>query len=312
MKRLRAWALASTIATFLLIFVGGLVRVSGAGLGCPDWPKCYGRWMPPTSLAQLPPDVDPSTFNLTLAWIEYTNRLIGVVIGLFILTTAILAWKYARPKRRIFYPALAALVLVALEGWQGGAVVGTKLAALVVTVHMVLAFLIASVLIYLTLQLHWEVEGVAARSEPRSRSLTRWLWPLWIVAVVSVAFGTQVRSEVEALTAQFPSEAIATLMTSVGWIKLAHPVVGGALLVATWWVGLSLLWKANVTTPLARSAAWALMILSVLQMTLGLTLVGVGLPAALRVLHLWLSSFYVGALVVLHVTLHSQPGEKNG
>jgi cytochrome c oxidase assembly protein subunit 15 len=311
MRRLRTWALAATIATYLLIFVGGLVRVSGAGLGCPDWPKCYGRWIPPTSLAQLPPNVDPSSFNLMLAWIEYVNRLVGVVIGLFILTTAILAWRYARHIRRILYPALVALILVALEGWQGGAVVGTKLAALVVTVHMVLAFLIASILIYLTLQVHWEVIGPTASRESRSQTLTRWLWPLWIVAVISVALGTQVRSGIEALIAQFPSESIATLMNSVGWVKLAHPLVGSALLVATWWVGLRLLWKANVAAPLARGAAWALMILSVLQMTLGLTLVGVGLPAALRVLHLWLSSFYVGALVVLHVTLHSQPGEKN-
>jgi len=202
MKRLRAWALASTIATFLLIFVGGLVRVSGAGLGCPDWPKCYGRWMPPTSLAQLPPDVDPSTFNLTLAWIEYTNRLIGVVIGLFILTTAILAWKYARRKGessiRFGGAGLGRSGGLAggsgrrdkVGGARGDRAHGPRLPDCECSHLSHAPTALGS-------------RSVAARSEPRSRSLTRWLWPLWIVAVVSVAFGTQVRSEVEALIAQF-------------------------------------------------------------------------------------------------------------
>ncbi len=80
MKRFRHLALFATFATYFAIFMGGLVRVSGAGLGCPDWPKCFGRWFPPTSLSQLPPEIDPSLFNLTLAWIEYINRLMISVI----------------------------------------------------------------------------------------------------------------------------------------------------------------------------------------------------------------------------------------
>ena len=65
---------ASTIGTYVVIFVGGLVRVSGAGLGCPDWPQCFGRWFPPTSIDQLPAHIDSSKFNLVLAWIEYVNH----------------------------------------------------------------------------------------------------------------------------------------------------------------------------------------------------------------------------------------------
>ena len=92
----KKFALASTTATYLLIFIGGLVRVSGAGLGCPDWPKCFGRWIPPLSYNQIPVGFDVSNFNLTLAWIEYINRLAGMITGLLILITALLAIKNFR------------------------------------------------------------------------------------------------------------------------------------------------------------------------------------------------------------------------
>src|SRR5690242_4292591 len=67
-------ALCTTAITYFLILVGGLVRASGAGLGCPDWPRCFGSWVPPMSAAELPPQFDASLFNPTLMWTEYLNR----------------------------------------------------------------------------------------------------------------------------------------------------------------------------------------------------------------------------------------------
>jgi len=96
MNNFRRFALLTTVATYFLIFVGGLVRVAGAGLGCPDWPKCFGRWIPPFSVDQIPDHIDASSFNVVLAWIEYTNRLAGMSIGILILITAILAFRHCR------------------------------------------------------------------------------------------------------------------------------------------------------------------------------------------------------------------------
>src|SRR5580704_1968920 len=89
-------ALCTTASTYFLIFAGGLVRASGAGLGCPDWPRCFGSWIPPTSTAGLPPQFDPALFNPTLMWTEYLNRLFGVTVGFLILATTVSAWRHHR------------------------------------------------------------------------------------------------------------------------------------------------------------------------------------------------------------------------
>ena len=137
-------ALGTTAITYLLILVGGLVRASGAGLGCPDWPRCFGSWIPPASVAALPPEFDPSQFNPTLMWTEYLNRLLGVTVGFFVLATVVSAWRRHRRERHILWPAVAALLLTGYEGWLGGRVVAHELAPWIVTAHMIVALVIVS------------------------------------------------------------------------------------------------------------------------------------------------------------------------
>src|SRR5690606_14868972 len=113
-------ALSTTAITYLLILVGGLVRASGAGLGCPDWPRCFGSWVPPLSAADLPAQFDQSQFNPTLMWTEYLNRLLGVAVGFMILATTISAWRHHRREPRILWSTVAALLLTGYQGWLGG------------------------------------------------------------------------------------------------------------------------------------------------------------------------------------------------
>ena len=304
MRRLRAWALAATIATYALIFVGGFVRVSGAGLGCPDWPKCFDRWIPPTDVSQLPPTIDPTTFNITLAWIEYVNRLIGVTIGLFILVTAIMALVKARKYPRILYPALAALVLVAIEGWQGGEVVGSKLAPFIVTIHMVLAFLIASLLTYTTLQTHYVITASGTRPSPASRINTRGLGVLWALSIIAIGLGTQVRSRIETQMAVTPGVDELSVLSQIGAVHIWHLIIGGLVVLATWYYGLRVVARRDEwQSALVTRSAWSLMIVATIQVAVGIILVAVELPALLRVFHLWMSSFYIGILLILHFAL---------
>src|SRR5262249_9570821 len=94
--------LFTTLATYFLIRVGGFVRASGAGLGCPDWPRCFGSWIPPSSADQLPAQFDRALFNPALMWTEYLNRLLGVIVGFLILGTVISAVRNQRHDRRVF------------------------------------------------------------------------------------------------------------------------------------------------------------------------------------------------------------------
>src|SRR5215470_7894069 len=151
MRRLSSFqrlALCTTASTYLLILVGGLVRASGAGLGCPDWPRCFGSWIPPASAADLPPQFDPALFNRTLMWTEYLNRLLGVTVGFLILATVVSAWRHHRREPRIFWTTVAALLLTGFQGWLGGRVVASELAPWMVTIHMIVALVIVQLLLY--------------------------------------------------------------------------------------------------------------------------------------------------------------------
>jgi len=310
MKRFRTWALATTAATYFLIFVGGFVRVSGAGLGCPDWPKCFDRWIPPTSVSQLPSEIDPASFNVTLAWIEYINRLIGVAIGILIFITTILAFKYASRIPRILYPTLAALVLVGIEGWQGSQVISSKLEPFIVTIHMVLAFLIVSALLYATLQAHHRLIGHAAQ-QAAAPELKRWLAPLWLFSIIAIGLGTQVRSDIEESVKRFPQEDSITLLGSLGPVHVWHLIVGGLIVISTWYIGARILTQRDRLTSVSIHSTRVLMAVALIQVVIGIVLVSLALPAFLQVFHLWFSSLYVGALLVLHFSLSHNEGIAN-
>ena len=89
-------ALLTVIVVYVLILIGGIVRSTGAGMGCPDWPKCFGSWVPPTDASQLPSNYQQIfgaklkgevEFNVFKTWTEYLNRLFGAFTGLVIFGT---------------------------------------------------------------------------------------------------------------------------------------------------------------------------------------------------------------------------------
>jgi cytochrome c oxidase assembly protein subunit 15 len=307
MKAYRKFALLTVAATYFLIFVGGLVRVSGAGMGCPDWPRCFGRWFPPTSIAQLPADIDPATFNVTLAWIEYINRLVGMTVGFLILGVAILALKHFRREPRVLYPSLLAALLVAVQGWQGSQVVSSELAPFIVTIHMVLALIIVSLLIYAALESY--VAGAArtgAVEFPRYGKML--VSVLWVAAIVQIILGSQVRQALEHLTAAYPHWSGAELFPKVGAINDLHLIFGLLVAALTLFTGLAVLRSEGGRDLSVRRIVWTLIGLVTLQAVSGLLLLASGLPALTDLFHLWMAALFVGLLLVLLVRVGNGRG----
>lgn len=231
-KRFRTIGLLTVFAVYFLILVGGIVRSTGSGMGCPDWPKCFGSWVPPTDVSQLPEDYlevykqkriekneklagyldklgfeelsasifsHPSQFietefNVTKTWIEYINRLVGVLIGFFILWTLISAIPYLKKDKAVFYLSLLSFVLVGIQGWLGSIVVSTNLLPVTITIHMALALILVAMLQYVVVRA--QRDGISKTLEFSSK-INSMLWLLAIITFIQILIGTQVREEVD-------------------------------------------------------------------------------------------------------------------
>jgi heme a synthase len=305
-------ALWTTAATYFLILVGGLVRASGAGLGCPDWPRCFGAWIPPASAAELPRGFEASQFNPTLMWTEYLNRLLGVTVGLLIFGTLVVAWRHHRHTARIFWPTLAAFLLVGFQGWLGGVVVQQELAAWLVTVHMVMALVIVSLLLYATVYGFVAKENDAegrsadyaddagtslAASQARHRRPLAWAaLALMVITLLQVILGTQVREGIDvALAAGIGrSDALAAVGRFDLWHREAALLVIGATVMVVWLART----RFRHERVLVRATVVVVALVGA-QVVLGVTMAYVGLTPPAQIAHLTVSSLLLGAETVV-------------
>lgn len=231
-RRFHRLGLATLVAVYFLILVGGVVRATGSGMGCPDWPTCFGSWVPPTSVSELPADYkeqyaayrdkknqkfasfltaigmqataqrivnDPSIlqeadFNPAKTWVEYVNRLVGVAIGLFIIALFVASMPFRQVQPGLFYGSLALLVLVLVQGWFGSIVVSTNLTSWTVTVHMFLA-------IVMVLLLVWLIHRAGGSMANIPGSLRPWLLIGIAGFIVQTFLGTNVRAALDRLSA---------------------------------------------------------------------------------------------------------------
>lgn len=223
---------ASIIIIYLVIIAGAVVRMTGSGMGCPDWPKCFGYYIPPTEESQLKwaPNhdyfkgqviiVDESLkvakeafnssevyepthwrtyekhdyakFNAAHTWIEYINRLLGALSGLAILIMTISSFWFWKKNKKLTLLSIACLVLLLFQAWLGATVVYSLLSPVRITIHMLVALLLVALLIYI-LKLSSE-ENSSLKSTFTFRNL---LVFAVILSLIQVALGTQVRQFVD-------------------------------------------------------------------------------------------------------------------
>ncbi|MDG5765997.1 COX15/CtaA family protein [Balneolales bacterium ANBcel1] len=290
-------ALITIAVTFLLIFIGGLVRATGAGLGCPDWPKCFGLWIPPLSAADLPAPYDPAEFNVFKTWMEYVNRLVGVVVGFLILLTFLFSFRYLSRSTPVFLGALLAFVLVLFQGWLGGRVVLSGLEGYMITLHMVTALVILNVLVW-TYYRSVRDRITFTLEAPVRRKLTVVLVLFLLVMFIQIVLGTQVREGLEAVKAAYPGLERGSWIDRVGWVDDVHRSFSWVVLILAFLF--QLLVRRFNAEPYLRLLALLTTASVVLQIAVGAGLVYLAIPPAFQVLHLWIAAF---STVVLFVAL---------
>lgn len=319
----------TVVAVYLLILVGGIVRSTGSGMGCPDWPKCFGSWIPPTSEDQLPDDYqeqyaskrlaknarltdyfqslgfsqlanrianDPSIreeqpFNAVKTWIEYVNRLIGAVIGLLIFGTLVASFTYWRQDRRIVWFSLAAFVLTGVQGWIGSIVVSTNLLHGMINVHLFLAIIIVNLLIYAM----YKARDVGAFQLPSSSKKTvNMLVAVSVLAMVlQIVLGVEVRALVdqaaEILGVSQRSEWIASLPTT---FKIHRTY---SLLILGLHAGLAyVLLKHKSESVLVWKAGMWLAVITLAEIVSGAIMAYFSIPSFMQPVHLLFATVIMG------------------
>ena len=311
-------ALFCTISLIVLIFMGGIVRASGSGMGCPDWPKCWGQYIPPTSKEQIdtskldlekykrkraryggnPEEITEENvideFNPVHTWTEYINRLLSMPIGIGSFVLLIYAQVHFFKKRKLLLVlSYTSVILVLVNAIMGAVVVYTGLSPGVITTHMALAILLLCILVFLV----WN-GGDERRHmifSDKRKVIVSIAWILFVLICIEGVMGSQVREMTDELKKSHGdaprSEWTAELENT--WVYLIHRSFSWLILLFTLTYGwLNLKYAQSKLT-------WVevVVILNVLsQMVLGLVLSNVGILPIAQVLHVGLSSILVATL----------------
>ena len=232
MNSLYRKTIISIVIVYLVILAGGIVRMTGSGMGCPDWPKCFGFLIPPTERSQLEwksnseynknqiviideklfyannkfkskskfemsnwskyTKHDYSKFNVYHTWIEYINRLIGAIAGLSVLILFLNSLKFLKTKKIITGLSFLALIAIIFQAWLGKMVVDSNLTANTITIHMLMAIILLFIL--------FSILAISNPNKKRvkiSRNISILVLISIVLLLIQIITGTEVRKFID-------------------------------------------------------------------------------------------------------------------
>lgn len=311
MRRFKIIGMSTIGIIYLLILVGGIVRATGAGMGCPDWPQCFGRWIPPTSESQLPADYQliyadrgyrDTTFNVRKTWTEYLNRLLGAFTGLAILATLLAAIPFRRKDPVVFWTAFASFLMVGFQGWLGSRVVASNLSPGLITVHMLMAQLIVATVIYAIMRAQKETLSSDAIGGLPS-SLKPLMWLVMLTGLIQLVIGTQVREAVDMVAKASDHLNRHLWIDNLPFIFSAHQWIAVPVLVLNGWLVVKIfgLQGGRGGGRASTRAATALVAVLFATVVMGMTMERMHLPIFAQPLHLFFSSLIFGLHFFLYI-----------
>ena len=300
----RIVALAAILAAFGQVTLGGVVRVTDSGLGCPDWPLCHGKIIPP--------------FN-TPTLIEYSHRLSGSVLGILVIAAAVVAWArnaaMYRARRAeaqlVVRSSIGAVFLVVLAGILGGVTVLTELEWWLVLFHLTIAELLIACLV-LAAMIGWSSnteEPVGITPEVYSSTTVLLVGLAAIGALVLILYGSfMVGYGAGTSCATWPLCRGSVLPEGSAYIiHMGHRYVAAAIglliLAAAWRV-----WDSPPAGGRSRLAAGAVFVAFAAQIAIGAYVVWTGFSAELKALHLSMATAAWIAIIAMAVQTHITRG----
>lgn len=321
-------SLVSLVCIFLVVLAGSVVRMTGSGMGCPDWPKCFGYYVPPTSVETLtwsenrtfdagniiihdegllvaksdftssasfnPENWEPYTkhdyasFNATHTWVEFVNRLLGAFTGLPVLALFVCSLFYLKRDPIITASAFGGVVLLGFEAWLGKEVVDGNLIPHQITYHMFGA--LALVALFTFIVLRTKPQGLTFRAK-RDSTIVRLGIAAIALILIQIYLGTSVREEVDAI-------GKSVLLAMPDWVETLsinfkiHRTFSLAVLAVIITFSVKVIRGRTIST-------WPrILIASVfLEILFGMGLVYMDLPGPLQPLHLLFAFFNFAMLL---------------
>jgi len=320
----RNWVKISLILVYLVIIAGAVVRMTGSGMGCPDWPKCFGYYIPPTQISeiQFQPDRtyeegqviivdetlkvaskdfvsskvynptnwenyekhDYAIFNPTHTWVEYINRLAGALAGFAVLIMAVLSFRKFKQSKTITILSWLSVLMMGFQAWLGATVVYSVLAPVKITIHMVMALVIVAVLLYLLY--------ISRDQDPqkfKTPAFQNFLILAVILSLVQVVLGTQVR--------QFVDEQVRSLGYDAKYLWLNNPdtmfYIHRSFSILVLLLNI-FLWWTNKNKGLLQSKVNLVILLILLEVATGIAMYNFDFPFLSQPLHLVIASLLFG------------------
>ena len=285
MTKYQALAVATVGATLLLIAIGAVVRTTGSGLGCPDWPRCHGAWLPPAERTAI---------------IEYSHRTAAALVGLLVVGTAFLTLRRRERPRLLRALMAAALLLLVFQAWLGKETVERELPASVVTLHLATALLLLAALVGIAVMAFADAAS-ASRRPAGERAVTVAAVATYLV-LLSGAYVVNADATTACISWPGCSPAPIPFVDGlrehhVHWLHRLT-VVGGALAIGG--AAASVL-RSEVEWPLMRRAAWGLVALYGAQVLVGASNIWTDFSEASRVGHLALGAAIWALLIAMVV-----------
>jgi len=231
-KAFRRFAKIALVLVYLVIIAGAVVRMTGSGMGCPDWPKCFGYYIPPTDVSELQfkPNQDYkkgiviikdeallvaskdfkseqsinlnnweaytkhdyAKFNPVHTWVEYINRLFGALSGIPILIFTILSAWLWRKNKWLTILSIATVIGMGFQAWLGKTVVDSNLAPYKITVHMVMAMVIVAMILYLIY-----ASKLTFKNQKFDKTFRNVILVAIVLSLIQIILGTQIRQHID-------------------------------------------------------------------------------------------------------------------